>query len=96
VEQERGDIREACSEILDFTVAVFNNNRLRFVDMSGLAINMSSSGLCLITRSPLKSGHVIKFKKSVGRYGHAVVMWIKDLGDRYIVGASLVDEGALA
>jgi hypothetical protein len=57
---------------------------------------MSKNGVCFITRYPLKSGHVLQFRKSIGRYGNGVVMWIKDLGDRYIAGASLVDETALA
>ncbi|MBI5849389.1 MAG: hypothetical protein HZB31_15835 [Nitrospirae bacterium] len=93
---EQRDVRKGCSEILEFTVAVFNNNRLRFVDLSGLAINRSKNGICFITRYPLRSGHVIKFRKNMGRYGHGVIMWIKDLGDRYIAGASLVDEAALS
>lgn len=93
---EQRDVRKGCSEILEFTVAVFNDNRLRFIDLSGLAINMSGNGICFTTLYPLRSGHVLKFKKSIGRYGHGVVMWIKDLGDRYIAGASLVDETALA
>ncbi|MDP2157773.1 MAG: hypothetical protein Q8K68_08710 [Nitrospirota bacterium] len=96
MDQKRGDVRKGCFEILEFTVTVFKDNRLRFVDLSGLAINMSRCGICFITRYPLNSGHVIKFKKSIGRYGHGVVMWIQDLGDRYIAGASLVDETALA
>lgn len=94
--QERRDIRKRCTEILEFTVAVFDDNRLRFIDLSGLAINMSRNGVCFITRYPLKSGHVIKFKKSIGHYGHGVVMWIQDLGDRYIAGASLVGKAALS
>jgi hypothetical protein len=96
MERTQGDIRKGCAEILEFTVAVFDDNRLRFIDLSGLAINMSKNGVCFITRYPLKSGHVLKFRKSIGRYGNGVVMWIKDLGDRYIAGASLVDETALA
>jgi len=94
--QKRGDIRKGCAEMLEFTVAVFDDNRLRFIELSGLAINMSKNGVCFITRYPLRSGHVVKFKKSVGEYGHGVVMWIKDLGDRYIAGASLVGKAALA
>lgn len=96
MEQEQRNVRKGCSEILEFTVAVFNNNRLRFIDLSGLAINRSKNGICFITRYPLRSGHVIKFKKGIDRCGHGVVVWIKDLGDRYIAGASLVDEAALA
>lgn len=96
MEPKRGDIRKGCFEVLEFTVAVFNDNKLRFIDLSGLAINMSKSGICFITRYPLNSGHVLKFKKSIGQYGHGVIMWIKDLGDQYIAGASLVDETALA
>jgi len=96
MEHEQRPLRKGCSEMLEFTVAVFNDNRLRFIDLSGLAINRSRDGICFITHYPLKSGHVLKFKKSVGRYGHCVVMWIKDLGDRYVAGASLVDETALA
>jgi len=94
--QERGDVRNGCYEVLEFTVAVLNENRLRFIDLSGVAINMSRNGICFITRYPLKSGHVLKLKKSIGSYGHGVVMWIKDLGDQYIAGASLVEEAALA
>ena len=96
MEQERGDVRKGCYEVLEFTVAVLNDNRLRFIDLSGLAINMSKNGVCFVTRYPLKSGHVLKLRKSIGRYGHGVVMWIKDLGDQYIAGASLVDEASLA
>lgn len=96
MQQEQRDVRRGCAEILEFTVAVFHNNRLRFIDLSGLAINMSKTGVCFITHYPLRSGHVIKLKKSIGLYGHGVVMWIKDLGDRYIAGASLVEEDSLA
>jgi hypothetical protein len=96
MQTEQRDVRKGCSELLEFTVAVFNNNRLRFIDLSGLAINRSKSGICFITHYPLRSGHVIKFKKGIGHYGHGVVMWIKDLGDRYVAGASLVEEAALA
>ncbi len=96
MERTQGDIRKGCAEILDFTVAVFDDNRLRFIELSGFAINMSKSGVCFITRYPLRSGHVLKFKKSIGLYGHGVVMWIKDLGDRYIAGASLVGKAAVA
>jgi hypothetical protein len=96
MEREQRDVRKGCAEILEFTVAVLDENRLRFIDLSGLAINMSKNGVCFITRYPLRSGHVLKFKKSIGRYGHGVVMWIQDLGDRYIAGASLVGKAALA
>ena len=97
MKQEQRDIRNGCAELLEFTVAVFNDNRLRFIDLSGLAINKSRNGICFITRYPLRSGHVLKFKKSIDQHSHGVVMWIKDLGDQYIVGASLGDgEAALA
>jgi hypothetical protein len=36
---------------------------------------------------------VLKFKKSVGHYGHGVVLWIRELGDQYIAGAELIEEG---
>jgi hypothetical protein len=97
MERKQKDVRKGCAEILEFTVAVFNDNRLRFMDLSGMAINMSRNGICFITRYPLRSGHVLKFKKSIDQHSHGVVMWIKDLGDQYIVGASLgVGEAALA
>lgn len=94
MEREPKDVRKGCSEILEFTVAVFNDNRLRFMDLSGMAINMSRNGICFITRYPLRSGHVLKFKKSIGQHSNGVVMWIKDLGDQYIAGASLGDAEA--
>ena len=97
MERKQKDVRKGCAEILEFTVAVFNDNRLRFMDLSGMAINMSRNGVCFITRYPLRSGHVLKFKKSIDQHSHGVVMWIKDLGDQYIVGTSLgVGEAALA
>jgi hypothetical protein len=57
---------------------------------------MSRNGLCFITRYPLKSGHVLKFKNSMGRHGHGIVLWIRELGDQYIAGAELVKEGSPA
>ena len=96
MEHEQRDFRKGCSELLEFTVAIFHDNRLRFMDLSGLAVNKSRKGICFITLYPLKSGNVLKFKKSIDSHSHAVVMWIKDLGDRYIAGASLVDDAALA
>ena len=92
MEQTRGDDRKRCFEVIEFTVAVLNDNKIRFIDLTGRAINISKNGLCFITRYPLKSGHVLKFKKSVDRYGHAVVLWIRELGDQYIAGVELVEE----
>jgi len=96
MEQTSGTDRKGCCEIIEFTVAVFHGNKIRCIDLTGRAINMSKNGLCFITRYPLKSGHVLKFKSSVGQYGHGVVLWIKELGDQYVAGAKLVEEGSSA
>jgi hypothetical protein len=93
MEPTRGTGRRGCCEIIEFTVAVLNDNKIRFIDLTGQAISISKNGLCFITRYPLKSGHVLKFKKSVGHYGHGVVLWIRELGDQYIAGAELIEEG---
>ena len=92
MERKQKDVRKGCAEILEFTVAVFNDNRLRFMDLSGMAINMSRNGICFITRYPLRSGQVLKFKKSINTHSQGIIMWVKDLGDRYIAGASLSDK----
>ncbi|NJD57185.1 MAG: hypothetical protein FIA94_12395 [Nitrospirae bacterium] len=91
MEQTRGSDRKGCGEIIEFSVAVLNDNKIRIIDLTGRAINMSKNGLCLITRYPLRSGHVLKFKNSMGQYGHGIVLWIKELGDHYIAGAELVE-----
>jgi hypothetical protein len=96
MDQTRGADRKGCCEVIEFTVAVLNDNKIRFIDLTGRAINMSRNGLCFITRYPLRSGHVLKFKKSMGRYGHGTVLWIRELGDQYIAGAELDEEGSPA
>ena len=92
MEKTRGTARKGCCEVIEFTVAVLNDNKIRFIELTGRAINISKNGCCFITRYPLRSGHVLKFKKSVGRYGHGIVMWIRELGDQYIAGAELIEE----
>jgi|GEM_PF-4099869 len=90
MEPVRSSERKGCCEVIEFTVAVLNDNRVRFIDLTGRAINMSKEGLCFITRYPLRSGYVLKFKHDIGEYGEGLVMWIKELGDQYIAGARLI------
>ena len=94
--KKRGTARKGCGEIIEFTVAVLNDNKIRFIDLTGRAINISKNGCCFITRYPLRSGHVLKFKKGMGRYGHGIVMWIRELGDHYIAGTELIEEASPA
>lgn len=92
MDQQRGSSRDRCDELLKFTAAVLSERAIRFVVLTGRAVNMSKSGLCFVTRYPLKSGSVLKFRNSAGRYCHCIVLWIRRLGDQYIAGAEVVDE----
>jgi hypothetical protein len=92
MEQTRGSGRKGCCEVIEFTVAVLNDNKIRFIDLTGRAVKISKNGLCFITRYPLSSGHVLKFKKRMGSCGHGIVLWIRELGDHYIAGAELIEE----
>ncbi len=91
MEQTKVADRKGCCEVIEFSVAVLNDNKIRIIDLTGRAINVSRNGLCFITHYPLKAGHVLKFKTSMGRYRHGIVLWIKELGDDYIAGAELIE-----
>jgi hypothetical protein len=89
---ERTSDRNACHELVEYTVVTLTDGKLRFLDLTGKVINKSKTGLCFITRFPLKSGYVLEFKSQVLECSQGVVMWIKNIGGIYMAGARLIEK----
>lgn len=82
--------RSPFHELIQYTAVVFKDGKLRFLDLTGRAFNISKSGLCFITRYPLQAGHVIEFKNQFLHHSQGVVMWIKKRGGMYLAGTRLI------
>ncbi|MHB8883018.1 MAG: PilZ domain-containing protein [Thermodesulfovibrionales bacterium] len=87
---ERSSDRTPFHALISYTVVVLKDGRLKFLDLTGKAINISRTGLCFVTRYPLKTGYVLEFKHRVRESSHGVVMWIRNLGSCYIAGTQLI------
>lgn len=85
--------RKPYHELLHYTIVVLKDGKLKFLDLTGKAINISKNGICFFTRYPLKSGHVLEFKNQISDYSHGVVMWIREFGGIYMAGARLIEKG---
>lgn len=90
---ERISRRRPCHELLDYTVVVLKDGKLKFLDLTGKAVNVSRNGLCFVTKYPLRSGCVLEFRNRFLRRSRGVVMWIKNIGGLYMAGAKLIGKG---
>jgi hypothetical protein len=91
---DRSSDRRPFYSLISYTVVVLKDGRLKFLDLTGKAINISRNGLCLITRYPLKTGYVLEFKNQVRECSQGVVVWIRNLGSYYIAGTRLLTKDA--
>ncbi|MBA4374314.1 MAG: hypothetical protein C0402_15795 [Thermodesulfovibrio sp.] len=89
---ERNSDRSACHELVEYTVVTLKDGKLRFLDLTGRAINRSKTGLCFITRYPLKSGYVLEFRGKVLQRSQGIVMWIRNIGGIYMAGTRLIEK----
>ena len=92
---ERISDRTACHDLIEYTVVALKDGRLKFLELSGKAINKSRSGICFVTRYPLQSGSVLEFRNRVLRQSQGVVMWIKDIGGIYMAGTQLIEKDTM-
>jgi hypothetical protein len=76
--------------LIRYTVVVFEGGKLKFLDLTGKAFNISKNGICFVTRYPLQAGSVIEFKNQVLHHSQGVVMWIKKRGGMYLAGTRLI------
>ncbi len=88
---ERISDRMACHDLIEYTVVALKDGHLKFLELSGKAINKAKNGLCFVTRYPLQSGSVLEFRNSILRRSQGVVMWIKDIGGIYMAGTQLIE-----
>lgn len=91
----RNSDRSACHELVEYTVVTLKDGKLKFLDLTGKVINKSKTGLCFITRYPLKSGYVLEFKSQILQRSQGIVMWIKNIGGIYMAGAQLIGKDTL-
>ena len=89
---EREYARRPCRRFVRFTAVVFNGGRLKFMELTGKAVNISANGFCFLTRYPLKPGSVLDLKSRWISRSQAVVMWVKRRGGYYMTGAGLLKE----
>ncbi len=87
---ERKSGRIPYHKLFEYTAVVFKDGKLRFLDLTGKLINISTNGVCFLTRYPLKTGAVIEFKNKVLECSQGVVMWIRRLGGIYMAGTKLL------
>ncbi len=92
---ERDSDRSACHEFVEYTVVTLKDGKLKFLNLTGKVINKSKTGLCFITRYPLKSGYVLEFKSQLLQRSQGVVMWIKNIGGIYMAGTQLIEKNNL-
>jgi hypothetical protein len=86
----RESVRKTCHESINYTAVVLRDGKARFLDLTGRVVNVSKTGLCLLTKYPLKAGHVLEFRTRVLNYSHGVVIWIKNLGGLYLTGTRFI------
>ena len=82
--------RRPFHELIRYTVVVLKDGKLKFLDLTEKAFNISKNGICFVTRYPLQAGAVIEFKNQVLNHSQGVVMWIKQQGDMYMAGTRLI------
>jgi len=82
--------RRPCDESIDYTTVAFEDGKAKFLNLTGKVVNVSKTGLCFLTKYPLKAGHVLEFKKRVFHYSHGVVIWIRKLGGLYLNGTRFI------
>jgi hypothetical protein len=92
---ERTLDRMPSRKLIEYTIVVLKDGRLKFMDLTGRAINISANGLCFFTKYPLKAGCVVEFKDKVLQAKHGVVMWIRRIGGFYIAGTRLIRRNAI-
>jgi hypothetical protein len=86
----RREERSPCHELVEYTVVVLRDGKVRFLDLTGKVINRSKNGLCFITEHPLHSGCVLEFKDQVFHRSQGIVIWIKDMGGMYMAGTKCI------
>lgn len=89
---ERHADRVICHELIEYTVVVLNDGKLKFLDLTGKVVNKSKKGLCFLTKYPLKSGSVLEFKDAALECSQGVVMWIRNIGGIYMAGTLLLEK----
>jgi hypothetical protein len=77
-------------KLLQYTVVVLKDGKLKFLDLTGKIIDISANSVCFLTRYPLKTGSVIDFKNKVFQCSQGVVMRIRHLGNVYVAGTKLI------
>ncbi|MBI5102427.1 MAG: hypothetical protein HZB33_11400 [Nitrospirae bacterium] len=92
---EKRNYRNPCHELIRYTAVVLQDGKVKFLDLTGTAINKSKNGLCFITRYPLRTGLVLEFKNQLVDCSHGVVVWIRNLGGCYMAGTRLFPKDSL-
>ena len=88
--------RRPCDEWITYTAVALKDGKAKFLDLTGKVVNVSRSGLCFLTKYPLKAGHVLEFKKRVLNYSHGVVIWIRSFGGFYLAGTQFIGQDGVA
>ena len=91
---ERKHYRKPCHEFIRYTAVVLQDGKVRFLDLTGKALNKSKNGLCFMTRYPLRIGLVLEFKNQVLECSNGVVVWIRNLGGCYVAGTRLLKKSS--
>jgi hypothetical protein len=86
----RKSLRKTSRGSINYTAVALKDGKARFLDLTGKVVNVSKTGLCFLTKYPLRTGHVLEFKGHVLNCSHAVVVWIRNHGGLYLAGTRFI------
>ena len=75
--EKRREKRQPCNDPLDFTVLVTHESDFRRIPSAGRMVDVSETGVGLVTDFPLQPGHVLEWNDSEqrGKLYIALVKW---------------------
>ncbi len=90
--RKRTEERLPHSSSLHFTILSAQASGYRRVQSEGQIVDVSKSGVGLVTKEPLEPGHVLmwKDKHQKGKLHIAMVKWAKEQDSRYRAGLMFI------
>ena len=91
-EEKRQSERKSHDEEIGFRVVFTESDELKKMHTEGRIVNISNSGLGLITEYPLEPGHVLEWddKHKKGKLHLASVRWAREHGAGFVAGVLLI------
>lgn len=89
MDEKRQFERKFFREEVHFTVSVLDFMELKKLELKGIGIDISNTGLGMRTDYPLEPGHVLRFSNGIAKKS-GLVRWSEKTEDRYRIGIQFV------